>query len=78
MVKISQGLFQGELSLYGSYTDLIMRQGESEPLKEGFKEAWKSSLGPAEIAQVSSYILSLQGTTPKTPKAAEGEIWEGE
>ena len=39
---------------------------------------WKSTLSSAEIAQVASYILSLEGTTPKTPKAAEGEIWEGE
>lgn len=37
--------------------------------------AWKSTLKPAEIQQVSSYILSLQGTTPASPKEAEGEIW---
>lgn len=37
--------------------------------------AWKSTLKPAEIQQVSSYILSLQGTNPASPKEAEGEIW---
>lgn len=37
--------------------------------------AWKQSLKPAEMAQVSSYVLSLQGTTPANPKAAEGDIW---
>ncbi len=37
--------------------------------------AWKQSLKPLEMAQVSSYILDLQGTTPANPKAAEGEIW---
>lgn len=37
--------------------------------------AWKSTLKPAEIQQVSSYILSLQGTTPANPKEAEGEVW---
>ncbi len=37
--------------------------------------AWKSTLKPAEIQKVSSYILSLQGTTPANPKEAEGEIW---
>lgn len=37
--------------------------------------AWKQSLKPAEMAQVSSYVLSLQGTTPANPKASEGEIW---
>ncbi|WP_066225564.1 cbb3-type cytochrome c oxidase N-terminal domain-containing protein [Formosa haliotis] len=37
--------------------------------------AWKQSLKPAEIAQVASYVLSLQGTTPANPKEAEGEVW---
>ncbi|MHA6278703.1 cbb3-type cytochrome c oxidase N-terminal domain-containing protein [Salinimicrobium sp. CAU 1759] len=37
--------------------------------------AWKSTLKPAEIEKVSSYILSLQGRTPANPKEAEGEIW---
>ncbi|MFD0863823.1 cbb3-type cytochrome c oxidase N-terminal domain-containing protein [Sungkyunkwania multivorans] len=37
--------------------------------------AWKQSLKPAEMAQVASYILSLQGTTPAKPKAPEGDIW---
>ena len=27
------------------------------------------------MAQVSSYLLTFQGTTPANPKAAEGEIW---
>ncbi|MBT8271739.1 MAG: c-type cytochrome [Flavobacteriaceae bacterium] len=37
--------------------------------------AWKNSLKPSEIAQVSSYLLQFQGTTPAKPKAAEGDIW---
>lgn len=37
--------------------------------------AWKQSFKPSEIAQVSSYVLSMQGTTPANPKVAEGEIW---
>lgn len=37
--------------------------------------AWKQDLKPSEIAQVGSYILSLQGTTPAEPKAPQGEIW---
>ncbi len=40
--------------------------------------AWKQSLKPAEIAQVSSYLLQFQGTTPAEPKAAEGDIWVNE
>jgi len=37
--------------------------------------AWKQSLKPVEIAQVSSYLLQFQGTTPAEPKVAEGDIW---
>jgi cytochrome c oxidase cbb3-type subunit 3 len=37
--------------------------------------AWKQMLKPAEMAQVSSYILQFQGTTPAKPKAAEGDKW---
>ena len=37
--------------------------------------AWKNSLKPAEMAQVASYLLKFQGTTPANPKDAEGEIW---
>ncbi|HER39589.1 MAG TPA: c-type cytochrome [Salinimicrobium catena] len=40
--------------------------------------AWKSTLKPSEIQQVSSYVLSLQGTTPANPKEAEGDIWTAE
>ena len=38
--------------------------------------AWKQSLKPQEIAQVSSYLLTLHGTTPANPKAPEGDLWE--
>lgn len=37
--------------------------------------AWKANLKPIEMAQVSSYVLQFQGTTPANPKEAEGEIW---
>ncbi len=37
--------------------------------------AWKNVLKPAEMAQVASYLLQFQGTTPANPKAPEGEIW---
>ena len=39
---------------------------------------WKQSLKPDEMAQVSSYLLQFQGTTPANPKAAEGDIWVDE
>ena len=37
--------------------------------------SWKNELKPLEIAQVASYILNFQGTTPAEPKEAEGELW---
>ena len=37
--------------------------------------AWKQTLKPSEMAQVSSYLLTFQGTTPANPKAPEGDIW---
>ena len=37
--------------------------------------AWKQTLKPAEMAQVASYVLTFQGTTPANPKAPEGAIW---
>lgn len=40
--------------------------------------AWKQSLKPIEIAQVSSYIMTLHGTTPANPKDPEGDIWVDE
>ncbi|MBF8149372.1 c-type cytochrome [Winogradskyella sp. F6397] len=39
---------------------------------------WKNDLKPVEMAQVSSYVLQFQGTTPEKPKEAEGEIWKEE
>jgi cytochrome c oxidase cbb3-type subunit III len=37
--------------------------------------SWKGTLKPKEMQLVSSYVLSLKGSNPKDPKAAEGEIW---
>ncbi|RED46051.1 cbb3-type cytochrome c oxidase N-terminal domain-containing protein [Seonamhaeicola aphaedonensis] len=37
--------------------------------------AWKTQLKPSQIAQVASYVLSLQGTTPANPKPPEGDVW---
>lgn len=36
--------------------------------------AWKASIKLEERQQVSSYVISLQGTTPANPKAPEGDI----
>jgi cytochrome c oxidase cbb3-type subunit 3 len=37
--------------------------------------SWKDQLKPIEIQQVSSFILSLQGTNPPNAKAPEGELY---
>jgi cytochrome c oxidase cbb3-type subunit III len=36
--------------------------------------SWKNSINIEERQQVASYVISLQGTTPAIPKAAEGDI----
>jgi cytochrome c oxidase cbb3-type subunit 3 len=37
--------------------------------------SWKQTLKPLEMAQVASYLLTFEGTTPANPKAAEGDVW---
>ncbi|WP_373522586.1 cbb3-type cytochrome c oxidase N-terminal domain-containing protein [Aquiflexum sp.] len=37
---------------------------------------WQDQLSPEEIQNVSSYILTMVGTTPVNPKAPEGEKYE--
>ena len=38
--------------------------------------AWKDNLRPGEIQEVSSYIMTLVGTTPLKPKDPEGDFYE--
>lgn len=40
--------------------------------------AWKNSLNSEKIQQLTSYILTLQETTPEKPKEKEGELWKEE
>ena len=37
--------------------------------------SWKATLKPLEMAQVASYLLQFEGSTPANPKAPEGDIW---
>jgi cytochrome c oxidase cbb3-type subunit 3 len=37
--------------------------------------SWQSQLTPAQMRNVSSYILTLQGTTPENPKEPQGELY---
>lgn len=53
-------------------------------ISEGGREgkgmvAWKSVLKPKQIQEVASYVLSLQGTTPASPKEPQGDIiWKAD
>ena len=40
--------------------------------------SWKSQLKPSEIASLSEFILSLEGSNPPNAKAPEGELWKEE
>lgn len=40
--------------------------------------SWKQQLKPSQMAQVASYVLTFEGTTPANPKAAEGDVWVDE
>lgn len=40
--------------------------------------AWQTQLNPNQMQEVSSYVMSLHGTTPAAPKQPEGEIWAEE
>lgn len=38
--------------------------------------SWEKQLNPLKMQQVASYIVSLKGTKPATPKAPQGEIYK--
>jgi cytochrome c oxidase cbb3-type subunit 3 len=38
--------------------------------------SWQTQLNPKQMQEVSSYIVTLHGTTPVTPKQPEGTIWK--
>ncbi len=40
--------------------------------------AWESQLTPTQMQNIASFILSLQGTTPATPKDPQGELYVAE
>lgn len=60
--------------LGGSIKDIFHTISEGGRDSKGMVP-WKSTLKPTEIAQVSSYIKSLHGTTPANPKDPEGDLW---
>lgn len=43
--------------------------------EKGMK-SWKDDFSPGQIAQIASYVKSLKGTKPATPKEAQGTLYE--
>lgn len=56
-------------NIFGTISNGVIEKG---------MQSWKEMLRPVEIQQVSSYILSLQGTNPPNAKAPQGELWKPE
>ena len=38
-------------------------------------QAWSSNFSPKEISFIASYVKSLKGTKPATPKEQQGELY---
>ncbi len=58
----------------GSLSDIFKSIKYGWPEK-GMK-SWKDDYSPVQIAQITSYIKSLKGTKPGTPKEPQGELYE--
>lgn len=39
-------------------------------------QAWGKTFSPADIRNITSFVLSLQGTNPANPKAPQGNLYE--
>jgi cytochrome c oxidase cbb3-type subunit 3 len=39
-------------------------------------QAWGKTFSPAEVRNITSYVLSLQGTNPPNAKAPQGNLYE--
>ncbi|MBS3915036.1 MAG: c-type cytochrome [Bacteroidetes bacterium] len=44
-------------------------------VEKGMKP-WKDDYSPMQIAQIASFVKSLQGSNPAKPKEKQGELWE--
>jgi cytochrome c oxidase cbb3-type subunit 3 len=49
-------------------------------LKYGWQEkgmkSWKDDFSPVQMAQLSSFVISLKGTKPPTPKEPQGDLYK--
>ncbi len=57
----------------GSLQDVFKSIKYGWPSK-GMK-SWKDDFSPMQLAQLASFVKSLQGTTPATPKEPQGEMY---
>ncbi|MFO0356198.1 MAG: cbb3-type cytochrome c oxidase N-terminal domain-containing protein [Sphingobacteriaceae bacterium] len=74
----------GEGGVGPNLTDAYWIHGGSiqdifKSIKYGWTEkgmkAWKEDLSPMQIAQVTSFIMTLKGTNPSNAKAAQGDLY---
>lgn len=61
--------------LHGGSINEIFKTIKYGVPEKGMK-SWQDDYAPREIAQLASYVKSLQGTTPAQPKAPQGELYE--
>lgn len=66
-----------EFWIHGGGINNIYKTIKTGYLEKGMP-GWEDKLSPLQIQSVSSFVLSLQGTTPATAKAPQGEKWTGE
>lgn len=64
--------FTDEYWLHGGSIQDVFKVVKYGVTEKGM-QAWKNELLPLQIQEVSSYILSLQGTNPPNPKEPQGE-----
>ncbi|MGY6743930.1 MAG: cbb3-type cytochrome c oxidase N-terminal domain-containing protein [Cecembia sp.] len=67
--------FTDEYWIHGGSINDIFRVVKYGVVEKGMIP-WQDQLSPEEMQNVSSYILTLVGTTPANPKAPEGERYE--
>lgn len=67
--------FTDEYWLHGGDIKDIFKTIKYGITGKGMRE-WKSEIGAADMQKVASYILTFQGKTSATPKAAEGELYK--
>jgi cytochrome c oxidase cbb3-type subunit III len=59
----------------GDFKTILNTISKGGRLNKGM-EAWEKKISLEDRQLLASYVLSLQGTTPATPKAPEGDLWE--